>query len=331
MFRGLASALDLIRSGDLWLDARRGTAGIILAGVIRRIFQHGQIDRRILEGGTDGLEALYRSVADAAMDEVAGISGVEVSKIETLAERLASHRKIVAIYDLEDTLERSTDDLSALAQLLVLTSRLGKQGEGLLLLQSDCNSEGARLAGIAETLTPGTIRGALVMFENPLGEPGSRRQLEGLRSIVVIDHFLTETAKAAQVVLPAATLVESEGTVISFDRRVQRISRASQPVAVLSTAEVLTRLARGLGHPFGSTDPMHIRAELAGHLGLPSDHLEGARERGECWPARRDLDRPLHLRAIRLNSTAPTADVHPYASLDAYLDRRLAELRVPRP
>jgi len=199
------------------------------------------------------------------------------------------------------------------------------------LLQSDCNSEGARLAGIAGVLTPGAIRGALVMFENPFGDPGSRRQLEDLRSLVVIDHFLTETAKAAQVVLPGATLVESEGTLVSFDRRVQAISRANQPVAILSTAEVIARLARGLGHPAGSTDPAQIRAELAGSLGLPADHLEGARDRRAAWPGRRDLDRPLHLRAIRLNSTATTADVHPYASLDAYLDRRLAEMKLPRP
>jgi len=82
-----SNKIDLIRSGDLWLDARRGTAGIILAGVVRRIFQQGQIDRRILDGSRDGLESLYRSVADAAMDEVAGISGVEVSKIEALTER----------------------------------------------------------------------------------------------------------------------------------------------------------------------------------------------------------------------------------------------------
>jgi hypothetical protein len=102
-------------------------------------------------------------------------------------------------------------------------------------------------------------------------------------------------------------------------------------VAVLSTAEVLGRLARELGRPVGSIDPAHIRAELAGHLGLPWDQLEGARERRETWPARRDLSRPLHLRAIRLNSTAPTPDVHPYASLDSYVDRRLAEMGLPRP
>ncbi|HSB82258.1 MAG TPA: molybdopterin-dependent oxidoreductase [Candidatus Methylomirabilis sp.] len=326
-----SSKIDLIHSGDLWLDARRGTAGIILAGAIRRIFQHGQIQQSILDGGQGGLEALYRSVTDAAMEEVAAISGVEGSKIEALVERLAGRRRIVAIYDLDDTLERSVDDLIALTQLLWLTGHLGKPGEGLLLLQSDCNSEGARLAGIAGVLTPGTMRGALVIGENPFGDPDSRHLLERLRWIVAIDHCLTETAKAAQVVLPGATLVESEGTLVSFDRRVRGISRASQPVAGLGTADVLARLARELGHPVRSTDPARIRVELAGQLGLAPDHLERARDRGEIWPMRRDRNRPLRPRAVRLDSAAMTADVYPYASLDAHVARRLVEMGVPRP
>ena len=326
-----SSKIDLIRPGDLWLDARRGTAGIILAGVIRRMFQHGQVDRPLLEGSQSGLEVLYRSVADAAMDEVGSISGVEVARIEALAERMASRRRIVAVYDLDDTLERSTDDLIGLAQLLLLTGHLNSQGEGLLLLSSDCNSQGARLAGIAEGLTPGVIRDALVMLENPLGDPDSRRQLERLRPLVVIDHFLTETAKAAQVVLPAATLVESEGTLVSFDRRVRALSRAAQPLSGLGTAEVLSRLSRELGHPVASTDPARIRAGLAEALGLSPADLERARAGGGTWPAPRDPDRPPHLRAVRLNSAATTADVYPYASLDAHVARRLAEMGASRP
>lgn len=326
-----STKIDLIRSGDLWLDARRGTAGIILAGVIHWIFQRGRIDRRILTASRDGAEALYRSAADAAMHEVAGSSGVEVSKLEELSERLASARRIVAIYDLDDTLERSADDLSALAQALLITGHLDAEGEGLLLLTSDCNAEGARLTGIAEALLPGAVRGALVMFENPLQDPGARRQLERLRALVVIDHFLTDTGKAAEVVLPAATWVESEGTVVSCDRRVQAVRRASRPISRLSTAEVLWYLSRALGHPVSSSDPAQIRSELARHLGLPAPALEMARDRGGIWPARRDPTRPLHLRAIRLESAASTADVYPYATLDGYLERRFAEMGVSRP
>jgi len=322
---------DLVRSRDLWLDARRGTGGIILAGVIRWLFQCGLLGRRFLEGRRNGLEVLYQSVADTALDEVAGLSGVEVSRIEALASLLASGRRIVALYDLDDTLERAPDDLAALGQLLALTGHLSAPGEGLLLLRADCNGEGARLAGIAEPLRPATIRGALVLGENPFGDPGTRRALPGLSTLVVLDPVLTETARAAQVVLPAATLLESEGTLLSFDRRVHAVRPASPPAAGLDTLAVLARLAQALGAPVVSHDRAGFRTDVSRRLGRDPAELEGARERGDIWPGGRGPASPIRFRALHLDSTAPTADLYPYATLDGYVERRFAELQRSRP
>jgi predicted molibdopterin-dependent oxidoreductase YjgC len=322
---------DLVRSPDLWLDARRGTVGILLAGVVRWLFQCGLVDRHFLEGRRNGLEALYQSVADAALDEVAAISGVEVSRIEALADRLASGRRIVAIYDLDDTLERSPDDLPTLVQLLALTGHLGRPDEGLLLLRADCNSEGARLAGVAEPLRPATIRGALVLGENPFGDPGARRELQALSTLVVLDHVLTETAKAAQVVLPAATLQESDGTIFSFDRRVHALRPVGRPAAGLDTLTVLARLAEALGAPVPSLDRVRLRADVVQRLGGDPADLERAREHGGIWPAPRGASQPARFRAVRLDSTATTADLYPYATLDGYVERRFVELQRSRP
>ena len=54
--------------------------------------------------------------------------------------------------------------------------------------------------------------------------------LEGLDHLVVQDIFLTKTAERAHVVLPAAaSWCESEGTVTSSERRVQRVRKALDP------------------------------------------------------------------------------------------------------
>jgi formate dehydrogenase major subunit len=322
---------DLVRSRDLWLDARRGTVGILLAGVVRWLFQCGLVDRHFLEERRNGLDALYQSVADAALDEVAAISGVEVSRIEALADRLASGRRIVAIYDLDDTLERSPDDLATLAQVLALTGHLTRPEEGLLLLRADCNGEGARLAGIAEPLRPAAVRGALVLGENPFGDPGTRRALQELSTLVVVDHVLTETAKAAQVVLPAATLQESDGTILSFDRRVHALRPASRPAAGIDTLAVLARLAEALGAPLQFLERAGLRADVAWRLGGDPADLERARERSGIWPEACGASHPPRFRAVRLDSTATTADLYPYATLDGYVERRFAELRRSRP
>lgn len=314
-----SSHIDLLRSNDLWLDARRGTAGILLAAVLNRLLQSKRVDGRVTEDVA--LHRLKASVGPAVIEEAANLSGVDPTRIEALSDLFASSKRIVAIYDLDDTLERAADDLRALAQLLLLTNHLGGAHEGLLLLRSDCNSEGARLAGIANPLHLDRIRAALVLFENPLGDFRAGRTPGWLGSLVVIDHFLTETAMAAEVVLPAATLAESDGTVVSFDRRIGIINMAGKPPAGLTTAEILVRLCKAFGRPVRCEEPAGIRAEFAASLGMTGAEFEMVRELGLALP--RNPAPEFHPKALRLDSAAALGNHFAYASLDAFLEDHL--------
>ena len=72
-----------------------------------------------------------------------------------------------------------------------------------------------------------SVHGLYVMGENPImSEPDGNRveeRLEELEFMVVQDIFMTETAKLADVILPATTWAERGGTVTNTDRRVQRM------------------------------------------------------------------------------------------------------------
>ncbi|TKX45271.1 MULTISPECIES: formate dehydrogenase subunit alpha [unclassified Halorubrum] len=73
-----------------------------------------------------------------------------------------------------------------------------------------------------------TVHGLYVMGENPImsepdGNETERRFREELGFMVVQDIFMTETAELADVVLPATTWAERDGTVTNTDRRVQRM------------------------------------------------------------------------------------------------------------
>ncbi|AOW80909.1 formate dehydrogenase subunit alpha [Halodesulfurarchaeum formicicum] len=74
------------------------------------------------------------------------------------------------------------------------------------------------------------VQGLYVMGENPvLSEPNSNEveaNLKELQFMVAQDIFMTETAKLADVVLPATSWVERGGTVTNTDRRVQRMRPA---------------------------------------------------------------------------------------------------------
>ncbi len=314
-----SSRIDLLRPEDLWLDARRGTAGIIYAAILAQYLEK----RTASDSGSKriDLNSLRSSVASMTPEGAAVVSGVQAAKILACAAKISSARKVVAVYDLDETLERATDDLRGLAQLLMIAGHIGKPGQGLLLLRSDCNGAGAKFAGIDNPLHIEKIRAALIMFENPFGDYRAARELSGIGSSVVVDHFMTETARKADVVLPAATLVESEGTIMSFDGRIVEARQASRPPAGLANIEILAKLANALGRPIQSADPAAIRALLASAMGISLSDLENLRIAGAVWRGR-----AVHGGSyvpLRIDSTAATANIFPYASMDGILEKKL--------
>ncbi|MEA5386638.1 formate dehydrogenase subunit alpha [Haloarculaceae archaeon H-GB11] len=91
------------------------------------------------------------------------------------------------------------------------------------------------------------IRGLHVMGENPvMSEPNSDKAVEHLKNmefLCVQDIFMTETAELADVVLPAKSWAESEGTVTNTDRRVQRMRQATDvPGNTKQDWEILTEI-----------------------------------------------------------------------------------------
>ena len=117
----------------------------------------------------------------------------------------------------------------------------------------------------------GRIKGMWIMGENPaLSDPNMTHACEAfekLEFLVVQDIFLTETAELADVVLPAATFAEKNGTFTNTERRVQRIRRAVRPSdKVRDDLSIINMLS----------SRMHY-----GHAGLPSTAYTSYRNRGD--------------------------------------------------
>jgi len=297
--------INILRSDDLWLDARRGTAGMIYATAIAQLLKNGKGVQTV------DASALQASINALTPAETASVSGVCASKIEALADKLSAARKVVAVYDLDDTLERSTDDLAALTQLLAVTGHFG-DGEGLLLLRADSNGVGAQLAGIDSLTNTENLKAALVMLENPFCP--CKDAPANLQPLVVVDHLLTETAQKAEVVLPAATFAESSGTIVSFDNRTGAVDAAASPAAGLTNMDILTKLAAALGKAGLSSSPENARKELAASLGLNAADIEKARAEKACWPGKAAEVKALV--PLKLDTAASKADLCSHASMD---------------
>ncbi len=91
----------------------------------------------------------------------------------------------------------------------------------------------------------------------------ARKAFERLDFLAVQDMFLTDTAKLAQVVLPGVSFAEKEGTFTNLEKRIQRFSRALDPLAECKPDwYVICMLAQAMGHEFDYASPAQIFDEL---------------------------------------------------------------------
>jgi len=134
------------------------------------------------------------------------------------------------------------------------------------------------------------IRGMYMMGENPfMSDPNQnkvRKALSNLDFLVVQDIFLTETAEFADVILPATTWMEKEGTVTNSDRRVQVGRQALQPPGEARPDwQITCQLATAFGFPMDYESPEEIFAEFTSlapsYAGLTYENLGAT---GKLWP-----------------------------------------------
>jgi formate dehydrogenase major subunit len=158
---------------------------------------------------------------------------------------------------------------------------------------------GWHVSQMIDEMEKGALTALYVIGENPAQSEAdvSRaiRLLEGLDHLVVQDIFLTKTAQMADVVFPAAAgWAETDGTVTSSERRVQRVRKALEPPGdAKDDIEIFTMLANELGHDWELQDAEAIWDELRRlspmHAGMSYERLEVLG--GLQWPCP-DEDHP---------------------------------------
>ncbi len=95
-------------------------------------------------------------------------------------------------------------------------------------------TNGMRLPEMMDRAADGKLGFMYIVGENPMvSDPDTHHVTKALKTVdflVVQDIFLTETAELADVVLPATTFAEKNGTFTNTERRVQRVRKAIVPI-----------------------------------------------------------------------------------------------------
>jgi len=114
----------------------------------------------------------------------------------------------------------------------------------------------------------GRVRGLWIQGEDVVqSDPGERHVIEALEALdllVVQELFLTETARRAHVVFPAAGCLEQDGTFTNGERRIQRVRAAvPPPEGARPDWEVVREVARRLGANRDFASPEAVMDEIA--------------------------------------------------------------------
>ncbi|MDV6319387.1 formate dehydrogenase subunit alpha [Chromohalobacter sp. HP20-39] len=140
---------------------------------------------------------------------------------------------------------------------------------------------GLTVVEIMNAISDGSIKGMYILGENPaMSDPDldhARKALAKLEHVVVQDLFVTETAQFADVILPASSWPEKDGSVTNTNRQVQ-LGRAAVPLPGGAKPDwwIIQALANRLGLGWEYTHPREVFAEMK--QGMASfDHISWER------------------------------------------------------
>jgi len=334
------------RGADRYLQIRIGTDAALALGVMHILARDGLVDRDYIEASTLGFERLEAEVLPRfPPDRVAAITGLAEAEIEDLGRLYGeAKRSFIRLGEGMTRLARGGEALRAVALLPGVTGAYGRRGGGALLLTAaSCELDYAalrkpsgpevtrqvnhlRLGDALLTMTDPPLRGLFIAANNPAVTcPDAGKVREGLMRVdlftVVHDPFLSVTARYADIVLPAATYLESEDLYRAYGTYYLQYA----PAAVAPQGEAWSnfRLAQELARRMGLTDnvfrmsPREAMAELF---------------RGAKGPvAALDLDEVRAGRPIRLAPAGGQEFRTPSGRLEFYSGQLAAQDLAPMP
>jgi formate dehydrogenase alpha subunit len=127
---------------------------------------------------------------------------------------------------------------------------------------------GLTITDMVPAMLDGRLKALYVIGENPkLSDPDwnhLHHALKNLDLLVVQELFLSETAQVADIVLPAASVAEKEGTFTNSERRCMRIRRAVAPMGnALPDWQIIARLSGAMGYSMDYRSAEEIFDEVA--------------------------------------------------------------------
>ncbi len=297
------------RLADRHFPIYPGSDMALALGLAHVIINDGLHDREYIDQYTAGFEEYARLAAQYPPERVSALTGIGAGDVVALAREYATVRPaaIRVNYGIQRS-ERGGNAMRAVAALPALTGSWRDAGGGLMLstsqafhfnrtalempkLQQKALGREARLVNMTELgraltqLDNPPVKALVVYNSNPAAiAPNQNLVLKGLRRedlfTVVLEHFQTDTADYADVLLPATTFLEHTDLYLAYGHYYLQLARPAlrAPGEAKSNVEIFRSLAERMGFDepcFRESEDDMIRALLAsGHRFLDGITLE---------------------------------------------------------
>jgi NADH-quinone oxidoreductase subunit G len=276
--------------------------------------EEGQLAPELVEKLVQ-LKAGLEAESDIAIVFGSEISGAAISDVVAFGSKLPGKTRYMALGDYANS--RGAADMGVLPDRLpgyayVEDARARERFEQLwgCLIPS---SAGLTAPQMVEAAQAGELKALYVMGANPLGHFGTLGYGRGkLELLIVQELFLTETAKVADIVFPAASAYEKDGTVTNTSGEIQFLRKGAEVMGTRSDFDLLRILSHqlekaGLGNAFHYKSPAAVfeeirkavpayNVELAGLLtgGAEATRVQFARNGHAPYDVAAGLIRPAH-------------------------------------
>jgi len=250
---------------------RPGSDGYLAIGMAKEILRLGLADSSFIENHTVGYTAYLKMIEAVSQKEISKRCGLEWSGIASLARSYGESRpaSIFLGYGINKWVH-SADMIRLIDAVGALTGNIGKPGGGVNHgFQTKRHFDMKLLApeairfrrdipepmlgqGILEAKNP-PIKMIWINGSNPVVScPNSSKVIRALRSldfVVVVDHFMTDTADQAHLFLPTTTFLEEEDVVVSWGHNwIGPVNQVIEPLGECrSDLHIIQALAERLG------------------------------------------------------------------------------------
>jgi formate dehydrogenase major subunit len=295
-----SSETELAKYSDLWIDSKKGTNTLFLNGIMKDLIDKSLINHEFIENKTDYYANFKLKIEEFNKDDIIRISEIHNEKFDKFVELiLKSDSNIIFVYNIDSTMDKSIHELKAISNFLLLTGRIEKSNNGLILIRAFNNSAGSIDMGAIPNYLPGfvkynekdeidrigklwkidlsnvfrpidlnrklklgEIRALLVFGEDPLIIDNNRKYMNNLEFLVVSDSFKTNIMKEADAILPSSTFIEQEGTYTNSDNVIQKVNKVVQFKLKYSNWEIISKLASNFSNQFNYSSIDEIFEEI---------------------------------------------------------------------